>query len=139
MISLIVFLGRPVRSASSACDIPRDPRISSSVSPGAETTSGKYSFCIRLVMCIHHSNQNDCNDPRPVQPSIRLGRGWIYCRSKQKTVRSVQINRQLAVSVTLELMASARKVAHHLERRSSSKFVESTANQLCPLNVISTH
>ena len=61
MISLMVFLGRPVLSASSACDMPVAVSISTSVSPGGVTASGRYSVRSLSVVCL--LNAVDHDDP----------------------------------------------------------------------------
>jgi len=84
-------------------------------------------------MRIHHPDKNYCFDATPIQPSIWfLGRRVLYRREEQ-SVWSIEINRELARTVALQLVTPSRQIPHHLQRLSGAKIIEPTSNKLRPL------
>ena len=55
--------------------------------------------------------------------------------AKDQSIRPVQIERQLPVSVSFQLMTSARKIAHHFEICGGPEIVQAPASKLCALLV----
>src|SRR2546425_3638709 len=134
-ISLIVFFGRPVRSANSACDIPLDSRISCNVSPGGETTSGAY--WVRTISFMSICDLNDANTLyfAPRQAAVRLAGNWISDRPKDQAIRSIEIHRQLTLTVARQFVAAPWEQAHRFQIRRGVQVVEPPSNELRALAV----
>ncbi len=86
MISFMIFFGRPVRSASSACDIPLSSRTSRSVSPGWETSSGMYSLTICLAMVVLYRQEPDGSHFLKIQSAVPEVRQWVVGRLEYQPV-----------------------------------------------------
>jgi hypothetical protein len=87
-------------------------------------------------MRIHHPNKNYCFDATPIQPSIWfLGRRVLYRREEQP-VRSIEINRELAGTISPQLVTPSGQVPHHLQCLSCAKIVEPTPYKLCSLQIV---
>src|SRR5215831_18602861 len=119
----MVFVGRPVRSANSAWDMPRDSRTSSNVSPGGLTLSGAYWFLITSVMSVHHLFNQNCCDLFPIKAKVRFQRNRVMSRVQNQAIRAVQIERNLKIAVSFQFVAAARKISHRLQIRSSTEVV----------------
>src|SRR5262249_61506826 len=140
MISLIVFNGRPARSANSICVMPMLSSVSRSVSPGGETTSGWYSFRTGLAMCVCHLQYADGGHLAPVQPTIGLARNRDIRRFTEEPVRMIPVHRKLSVPITCQLMTpEARQVTNVLQHVGSAQFIEPALNQRCPARSIPPH
>jgi hypothetical protein len=55
--------------------------------------------------------------------------------AKDQSIRPVQIERQLPVSVPLQFMTPARQVAHYFEICGSAEIVQPPAGKFCALQV----
>src|SRR5690242_1936470 len=115
-ISLIVFTGRPMRRASSDCDIPRSWSASRSTSPGVTAQSRSQMF-ESAAMVIDDLRDQDLGHGAGVHAALRQLRQWVVIRHEDKPGGAAEVDSELTRAVTLKLMRASRDASHVSECR----------------------
>ena len=86
-------------------------------------------------MSVGHLNYCDCCHQIPVEPPVWLQRERRVSRSKNESIRSIEIERDLVRPISLQLVAASWQRSHHTESRGCRKVVQTMTNELGALPV----
>src|SRR5689334_7936469 len=98
-ISFIVFTGRFVRRASSACDILRSSRASRRISPGGTAQAGRQPLSALAVMVVHDLQNSDRGDAGTVHTPVDVADRDRIRWFKYKSVGLPEMQRELTVAI----------------------------------------